>query len=292
MNFRQGPATSYSTVSGCTKVPKGSTVTILGETDGWYKVNYGSYTGYLSAKYVKVASASGSTSSTPASTGNTVSGVSAGGTQYASYSGTSSDIWGSISVSGTNINNSIYCNAINSKGEFIYNAYSSSKNYIYALSYLTDKISVIYGHNMRKVAKSQTTNLGLHELHHVQNAWLGISKCEYCGRSCSGAKTSTFNISYNGSNSYSLVGFFELSDATMSSASSRKNVQTYASFQSRLSGSALQTWINNMMSYCNSKYKGMTLGSLSTNDKIMVIITCADKSGNKNQSLYMILKGN
>lgn len=288
VNFRQGPGTGYSKVSGCAKVPKGSTVTILEQTNGWYKVTYKSYTGYLSADYVAVA---GSGVNTPGSTGNNVSG-SGVGTQYAKYTGTSADIWGSMSVAGTNISDNIYCNAMNSKGQFVYNAYSSSKNNLYALSYLTDPIAVIYGHNMRKVAKKQTTNLGLHELHHVQNAWLGKAKCEYCGRSCSGAKTSTFNINYNGSSSWTLVGFFELSNSTMSSAAQRKKIQTYASFNSTLTGSAKQQWVDTMMSYCNSRYLGATLGSISGSDKVMVIITCADKSGSKNQSMYMILKGN
>ena len=288
VNFRQGPGTGYSKVSGCAKVPKGSTVTILEQTNGWYKVTYKSYTGYLSADYVAVA---GSGVNTPGSTGNNVSG-SGVGTQYAKYTGTSADIWGSMSVAGTNISDNIYCNAMNSKGQFVYSADSSSKNNLYALSYLTDPIAVIYGHNMRKVAKKQTTNLGLHELHHVQNAWLGKAKCEYCGRSCSGAKTSTFNINYNGSSSWTLVGFFELSNSTMSSAAQRKKIQTYASFNSTLTGSAKQQWVDTMMSYCNSKYLGATLGSISGSDKVMVIITCADKSGSKNQSMYMILKGN
>lgn len=288
VNFRQGPGTGYSKVSGCAKVPKGSTVTILEQTNGWYKVTYKSYTGYLSADYVAVA---GSGVNTLGSTGNNVSG-SGVGTQYAKYTGTSADIWGSMSVAGTNISDNIYCNAMNSKGQFVYNAYSSSKNNLYALSYLTDPIAVIYGHNMRKVAKKQTTNLGLHELHHVQNAWLGKAKCEYCGRSCSGAKTSTFNINYNGSSSWTLVGFFELSNSTMSSAAQRKKIQTYVSFNSTLTGSAKQQWVDTMMSYCNSRYLGATLGSISGSDKVMVIITCADKSGSKNQSMYMILKGN
>lgn len=301
VNFRQGPGTGYSKVSGCAKVPRGSTVTILEQTNGWYKVTYKSYTGYLSADYVRVvgggASAPGSAGSTggvntPGSTGNNVGSVSSNGTKYAKYTGTSADIWGSMSVAGTNINDNIYCNAVNNKGQFVYNAYSSSKNNLYALSYLTDPIAVIYGHNMRKVAKKQTTNLGLHELHHVQNAWLGKAKCEYCGRSCSGAKTSTFNINYNGSSSWTLVGFFELSNSTMSSAAQRKKIQTYASFNSTLTGSAKQQWVDTMMSYCNSKYLGATLGSISGSDKVMVIITCADKSGSKNQSMYMILKGN
>lgn len=143
---------------------------------------------------------------------------------------------------------------------------------------------------MRKSAKKQTTNLGLHELHHVQNAWLGKDKCEYCKRSCSGAKTDTFNINYNGASTWKLVGFFELSSKTMKSASDRKKIQNFASWNSRLTGSDLQNWLNVMMSYCNSKYYGATLGTINSSNKVMVIITCADSSGSKNQSMYMILK--
>ena len=57
INFRQGPGTNYGKVTGCAQVPKGATVTMLEYTssdNGWYKVIYGSYTGYLSAKYLKV----------------------------------------------------------------------------------------------------------------------------------------------------------------------------------------------------------------------------------------------
>ena len=291
INFRTKPDAKSAKVSGCNKVPKGSTVTILETLSGWYKVQYNGYTGYLTADYVKLASGSSSGVNTPSSNGLTPTNTSASAqAKYANYTGTSSDIWGSMAVAGTNIKDNIYCNAINSKGQFYYNAYSSSKNYLYALSYLGDPISVIYGHNMRKSAKKQTTNLGLHELHHVQNAWLGKDKCEYCKRSCSGAKTDTFNINYNGASTWKLVGFFELSNKTMKSASDRKKIQNFASWNSRLTGSDLQNWLNVMMSYCNSKYYGATLGTINSSNKVMVIITCADSSGSKNQSMYMILK--
>ena len=291
INFRTKPDAKSAKVSGCNKVPKGSTVTILETLSGWYKVQYNGYTGYLTADYVKLASGSSSGVNTPSSNGLTPTNTSASAqAKYANYTGTSSDIWGSMAVAGTNIKDNIYCNAINSKGQFYYNAYSSSKNYLYALSYLGDPISVIYGHNMRKSAKKQTTNLGLHELHHVQNAWLGKDKCEYCKRSCSGAKTDTFNINYNGASTWKLVGFFELSSKTMKSASDRKKIQNFASWNSRLTGSDLQNWLNVMMSYCNSKYYGATLGTINSSNKVMVIITCADSSGSKNQSMYMILK--
>ena len=108
--------------------------------------------------------------------------------------------------------------AIDKNGNFIYNDYSSSYNYVYALSYKGAPISVIYGHNMRVAARKNKGDEGLHELHHVQNAWLGGKKCELCGASTSGAKTSVFDISYNGSSRWQLCGFFELSSGNSSSS--------------------------------------------------------------------------
>lgn len=281
-NFRTGSSTSSAKVSGCSSISSNKQVTILERPSGskYWKVEYKGYVGWIYASYVKISS--GNTGGTGTTDANKLT--------YAKYTGTSSDRWGTIQVDGTNINNVIYSNAIDSKGNFYYNAYSSSTNYIYALSYLTNPIAVIYGHNMRKVALKQKTNLGLHELHHVQNAWLGKSKCEYCGASCANAKTSVFNISYNGSTKWELVGFFELSSSTMSSSSTRKSMELFAAMQSNRTGSAKQDWVDTMMSYCTSTYSGMKLGSLSGNDKIMVLVTCADKSGDSYQRMYMLLK--
>ena len=51
LNVRTGPGTSYSRI-GTLKM--GSTVTVLGESGGWYKVSSGSLTGYASAKYISI----------------------------------------------------------------------------------------------------------------------------------------------------------------------------------------------------------------------------------------------
>ncbi|OQB20339.1 MAG: Bacterial SH3 domain protein [Firmicutes bacterium ADurb.Bin182] len=59
VNFRTGPSTSYSQVSGCDKVPRGETVGILEILSGWYKVSYKGYVGYLSASYVKLNPSTG-----------------------------------------------------------------------------------------------------------------------------------------------------------------------------------------------------------------------------------------
>ena len=49
VNLRSGPGTSYSTV---TTLGQGASVTLLGMSDGWYKVQYGSNTGYVKGDYV------------------------------------------------------------------------------------------------------------------------------------------------------------------------------------------------------------------------------------------------
>ena len=99
-----------------------------------------------------------------------------------------------------------------------------------------------------------------------------------------------FSINYNGSSRWQLVGFFEASSSTVSSSTTRKNIQLMAAMQSYRTGAALQEWINYMMGYCNSSYKGATLGSMTSNDKVMVIVTCADSSGDSYQRMYMLLK--
>ena len=55
VNFRQGPGKSYAKVSGCPTLPKNAQVTILEDSarnNGWYKLQYGSHVGYMSADYV------------------------------------------------------------------------------------------------------------------------------------------------------------------------------------------------------------------------------------------------
>ena len=297
VNFRQGPGTKYDKVSGCTKVPKGSTVTILGSEDGWYKVSYAGYTGYLSDDYVTVNTASSGSTSSPSnglsggtSSGSSMSGSSSqggGGAKYAKYTGTTSDRWGTISVAGTNINTYIYCNAINSKGQFYYNAYSGSSSYIYALSYLGSSLASITGHNMRV---SQT---GFHGLHHVQNAWLGKSKCDYtkrCSASTSGAKTSVFNINYDGYTRWQLVCFYEIDKSTVSSSSKRYNILMTNCFTVDPTPAQRQTWLEYQKQYANSSYRGMWVSNASANDKLMILSTCADNSGDDYQRLYMVLK--
>ena len=294
VSLRKSASTTSSRIA---KLKKDTTVTVLGTSGSYYKVSYNGKEGYVSSQYVQLNSGSnssngisggnGSTSSLePVNPSNTGS-QSVGKNRYAKYTGTSADRWGTIQVPGTNINTYIYCNALDSKGNFRYNAYSSSVNYVYAMSYYDDPIAVITGHNMRV---SQT---GLHALHHVQNAWLGKTKCDYtkrCSATCTDCKTSTFNIRYNGSSQWQLVCFYEIDKSTVSSASARKKIMYLNCFNSTVTGELKQQWLNSQFSYATSAYRGMKVSNATSSDKLMILMTCADSSGNDYQRLYMVLK--
>lgn len=51
LNVRSGPGTTYDIIGS---IAKGTTVTILAEENGWYKINYGQKEGYVSKDYIKL----------------------------------------------------------------------------------------------------------------------------------------------------------------------------------------------------------------------------------------------
>ncbi len=58
LRVRSGPGTSYSRI---TSISEGTKVTILSQSDGWYKIRLSNgTTGYCSAEYIKVSSSGGS----------------------------------------------------------------------------------------------------------------------------------------------------------------------------------------------------------------------------------------
>ena len=57
LNVRSGAGTGYSKVGS---LQKGATVTITGETNGWYAITSGSVKGYVSAEYIDLAPVGGS----------------------------------------------------------------------------------------------------------------------------------------------------------------------------------------------------------------------------------------
>ena len=92
LNVRSGAGTNYSVIGN---MQKGASATVVGSSNGWYKVKYGSGYGYISSKYTSSSKPSGGSSaatpSTPSASSKTmycnVSGLnvrSGKGTAYAS----------------------------------------------------------------------------------------------------------------------------------------------------------------------------------------------------------------
>ena len=235
---------------------RGETFTLLGESGDWYYAQYEGAEGFVRKQDFTLP-------------GQTASA--------ANLSQPSGDKWGSIKVSGTKINHTIYCNAISG------NDYKYNKSYynIFSMTNYSSQVTVLMGHNMRKSAGSSKGMF--HDLHHVQNAFLGRKTCESCGRSCSGAKTDVFNINYQGYSKWKLLCFYE----TPSSGSYNVLVNTATNTGSPSS------WLSSQYANArNSNYKGMVLDSSGTgSDRLMVLITCGDTYGSTSTSrLYMVLK--
>ena len=102
LNVRKGPSTKYSRIGSFNKNKK---ITILGESNGWYKVNLNGKEGWVSKKYVKVSGNSTSSSisqnSNSSSNNNVVRTVNVVATAYTGYSTTSTGqkpVWGTIAV--------------------------------------------------------------------------------------------------------------------------------------------------------------------------------------------------
>ena len=235
---------------------RGETFTLLGESGDWYYAQYEGAEGFVRKQDF------------------TLPGQTA---PAANLSQPSGDKWGSIKVSGTKINHTIYCNAISG------NDYKYNKSYynIFSMTNYSSQVTVLMGHNMRKSAGSSKGMF--HDLHHVQNAFLGRKTCESCGRSCSGAKTDVFNMNYQGYSKWKLLCFYE----TPASGSYNVLVNTATNTGSPSS------WISTQYANArNSNYKGMVLDSSGTgSDRLMVLITCGDTYGSTSTSrLYMVLK--
>lgn len=59
LNFRSGPNTDYSIIG---ELSEGTSVTILSENNGWYKINYDGTVGYVYSDYISIGSATSNVS--------------------------------------------------------------------------------------------------------------------------------------------------------------------------------------------------------------------------------------
>ena len=93
LNVRSGAGTGHSRIGG---LAEGASVTIVGQSNGWYKIKYGSGTGWVSSQFVKKgsggssggSSSGGSSSGGSTSTAGYVSGTGGAGVNVRSGAGT------------------------------------------------------------------------------------------------------------------------------------------------------------------------------------------------------------
>lgn len=257
---------------------RGAAFSLLGENGDWYYAQYilngTTYNGFVRKQDFTVNDGTPIQGATATST--STSGATSKGT------GASSEKWGTFTVPGADTY-TIYGNYTNKAGTLYYYDYSNIKSYKY-LHTTTAKgsqIACIMGHNMRE---SRTM---FHNLHHIQNAILGVSKCEGCGKSCGDYNTTTISASFDGYSKWDIMCFYEIPKGASTSI---------LSHNARPWNTSTQSYINYQLNYAKtSGYKGWVNPSVSysANGKYMMLITCGDKyesGSNATSKLYMLLK--
>lgn len=149
LNVRSGPGTSYSVIF---QLSKGTTVTTISKTNGWYKITYNGKTGYVSSTYLTVTESTGTKGTVTASVLNIRSGP---GTSYSVLfqlsSGTSvtvvskSNGWYKINYNGnTGYASASYISTSSSSGSSSSGSSSSSSTGEKIVSYAKSKLGCKY----------------------------------------------------------------------------------------------------------------------------------------------------
>ncbi len=313
--LRTGPSRSYDLV---TKIEPGEHVSILDATFSktWVPASYNGVTGYIDLAHVKEDSLLSAESSaatpkptaTPAPTATpkpaaaaaanaqtatgdvaeegtkTSTNISASDTLAKKIAGAkkiNSDTLGWISVPGTNVDEPILYGA-----NWYYASHNiyKKKSYegVYPFSNRLTKNVVIFGHNLRGSSSV------FHQLHHLQEAALGYSKCQSgsCGRGLSSSlkdwyKTSagrTWNISIFGKQKWEVFAMYEVK-ANEPIATLRNNWNLNPSAKS---------WIDYQLNRSEIKF-GVPV---TEKDQLMTLITCGTNydSATANSRLFVFLK--
>ena len=285
-------STATSSTKGATKLRnmRGKTFTVLGtdSTGSFLYVDYNGTRGFVRAQDFTftggnvVEQKPNNNTNTNTNGGNVTSnntGMAAIGTPAGVGTGSSSEKWGSITIPGAGTY-PIYGNYTNKKGNLYYYDYSNIKSYKYVHTTTAQgsQVAVVMGHNMRK---SKTY---FHNLHHIQNAILGKSACDYCKASCSGYGKS-ISASWEGSSSWEVVAFFEVpkNKAYKNILAQMAQPWNYTTSQ----------YLSSVASYVNT-FSGKSwanTSALTDNGKYMMLVTCGDKTDSSSiAKLYMLLK--
>lgn len=283
-------STATSSTKGATKLRnmRGKTFTVLGtdSTGSFLYVDYNGTRGFVRAQDFTFTGGNvveqKPNNNTGTNGGNVTSnntGMAAIGTPAGVGTGSSSEKWGSITIPGAGTY-PIYGNYTNKKGNLYYYDYSNIKSYKYVHTTTAQgsQVAVVMGHNMRK---SKTY---FHNLHHIQNAILGKSACDYCKASCSGYGKS-ISASWEGSSSWEVVAFFEVpkNKAYKNILPQMAQPWNYTTSQ----------YLSSVASYVNT-FSGKSwanTSALTDNGKYMMLVTCGDKTDSSSiAKLYMLLK--
>ena len=284
-------STATSSTKGATKLRnmRGKTFTVLGtdSTGSFLYADYNGTRGFVRAQdftftsgYVVEQKPNNNNNTTGGTVTSNNTGMAASGATPGVGSKSQSDVWGSITVPGTGKNYPIYGNYTNKKGNLYYYDYSNIKsyNYIHTTTAKGSQVAVVMGHNMRK---SKTY---FHNLHHIQNAILGKSTCDYCKASCSGYGKS-ISASWEGSRSWEVVAFFEVPK--------NKAYKNILPIMAQPWNYTTSQYLSSVASYVNT-FSGKSwanTSALTDNGKYMMLITCGDKTDSSNiAKLYMLLK--
>ena len=283
-------STATSSTKGATKLRnmRGKTFTVLGTdaSGSFLYVDYNGTRGFVRAQDFTFTSGNvveqkpnNNTGTNGGNVTSTNTGAAAIGTPAGVGTGSSSEKWGSITIPGAGTY-PIYGNYTNKKGNLYYYDYSNIKSYKYVHTTTAQgsQVAVVMGHNMRK---SKTY---FHNLHHIQNAILGKSACDYCKASCSGYGKS-ISASWEGSSSWEVVAFFEVpkNKAYKNILAQMAQPWNYTTSQ----------YLSSVASYVNT-FSGKSwanTSALTDNGKYMMLVTCGDKTDSSSiAKLYMLLK--
>lgn len=281
VNFRSAASNTAVRVSGCTKINKGETVEVLETLSGWYKVKFGTYTGFVSSAYVQLTSApsngSGSGSGTGSGTGSIGSGgasailtsadqqkVAAISSALADAKRTNSDVRGWIYVPGTNVNYPIlYGKNFYYANRNIYKK-SETRGSIYTYTDSMTSITSIAGHN------SRSSGTMFHELHSWQNALLNNKNSN--------------RICFITMGNFTKWEVFAMYEVPKSEPSTTERVNT---LNYNLTGTQKQEWIQHQISRSQVSFGT----SVSASDQIIVLMTCGDTYYKvSNGRLYFFLR--
>ena len=283
-------STATSSTKGATKLRnmRGKTFTVLGTdaSGSFLYVDYNGTRGFVRAQDFTFTSGNvveqkpnNNTGTNGGNVTSTNTGAAAIGTPAGVGTGSSSEKWGSITIPGAGTY-PIYGNYTNKKGNLYYYDYSNIKSYKYVHTTTAQgsQVAVVMGHNMRK---SKTY---FHNLHHIQNAILGKSACDYCKASCSGYGKS-ISASWEGSSSWEVVAFFEVpkNKAYKNILAQMAQPWNYTTSQ----------YLSSVASYVNtfSGNSWANTSALTDNGKYMMLVTCGDKTDSSSiAKLYMLLK--